>query len=62
MKECTNQIEFVEKDRYSASHLYSLVQFKGIRTTASFEKHYIQGKYGAILYSGDFSKLINTEE
>ncbi len=57
-----DQIEFVEKDKYGASHMYSLVQFKGIRNTASFEKDYIQGKYGAIPFLGDFSKLINTEE
>ncbi|MGJ8716423.1 MAG: AAA family ATPase [Maribacter stanieri] len=57
-----DQIEFVEKDKYGASHLYSLVQFKGIRNTASFEKDYIQGKYGAIPFLGDFSKLINSEE
>lgn len=57
-----DQIEFVEKDKYGASHLYSLVQFKGIRNTASFEKDYIQGKYGAIPFLGDFSKLLNTEK
>jgi AAA15 family ATPase/GTPase len=57
-----DQIEFVEKDKYGASHLYSLVKFKGIRNTASFEKDYIQGKYGAIPFLGDFSKLINTDE
>ncbi len=57
-----DQIEFVEKDKYGASHLYSLVQFKGIRNNASFEKDYIQGKYGAIPFLGDFSKLMNTEE
>lgn len=57
-----DQVEFVEKDKYGASHLYSLVEFKGIRNTDSFEKDYIQGKYGAIPFLGDFSKLINTEE
>ena len=57
-----DQIEFVEKDKYGASHLYPLVQFKGIRNTASFEKDYIQGKYGAIPFLGDFSQLINMEE
>lgn len=57
-----DQIEFVEKDKYGASHLYSLTQFKGIRNTASFEKDYIQGKYGAIPFLGDFSKLLNTKE
>lgn len=57
-----DQIEFVEKDKYGASHLYSLVQFKGIRNTASFEKDYISGKYGAIPFLGDFNKIINFEE
>jgi len=54
-----DQIEFVEKDKYGASHLYSLVQFKGIRNNASFEKDYIQGKYGAIPFLGNFNKLFN---
>ena len=54
-----DQIEFVEKDKYGASHLYSLTQFKGIRNNASFEKDYIQGKYGAIPFLGDFNKLLN---
>lgn len=57
-----DQVEFVEKDKYGASHLYSLVQFKGIRNTASFEKDYINGKYGAIPFLGDFSKLLNFED
>lgn len=54
-----DQIEFVEKDKYGVSHLYSLVQFKGIRNAASFEKDYINGKYGAIPFLGDFNKLLN---
>jgi len=54
-----DQIEFIEKDKYGASHLYSLVQFKGIRNDHSFEKNYIQGKYGAIPFLGDFRKLFN---
>ena len=53
-----DQIEFVEKDKYGASHLYSLTQFRGIRNTASFEKDYINGKYGAIPFLGDFNKLL----
>lgn len=52
-----DQIDFVEKDKYGESHLYSLVQFKGIRNTASFEKDYIKGKYGAIPFLGDFNQL-----
>ncbi len=57
-----DQIEFVEKDKYGSSHLYSLTQFKGIRNNASFEKDYIQGKYGAIPFLGDFSKLLNFDD
>jgi len=57
-----DQIDFVEKDKYGESHLYSLVQFKGIRNSASFEKDYIKGKYGAIPFLGDFNQLFNTEK
>lgn len=52
-----DQIEFVEKDKYGASHLYSLAEFKGIRNNASFEKDYFQGRYGAIPFLGDFNKI-----
>lgn len=52
-----DQIDFVEKDRYGASHLYTLVEIKGVRNDASFEKDYIQGKYGAIPFLGDFTSL-----
>jgi AAA15 family ATPase/GTPase len=56
-----DQIDFVEKDKYGASHLYTLVEIKGIRNDASFEKDYIQGKYGAIPFLGDFTNLITFE-
>ncbi|WP_245189467.1 AAA family ATPase [Lunatimonas salinarum] len=52
-----DQIDFVEKDRFGASHLYTLVEIKGVRNDASFEKDYIQGKYGAIPFLGDFTSL-----
>ncbi|TVQ51663.1 MAG: ATP-binding protein [Saprospirales bacterium] len=54
-----DQIDFVEKDKYGASHLYTLVEIKGVRNDASFEKDYIQGKYGAIPFLGDFTNLIS---
>lgn len=56
-----DQIDFVEKDSFGESHLYSLVQFKGIRNTASFQKDYIKGKYGAIPFLGDFNNLFKKE-
>lgn len=52
-----DQIDFVEKDTYGISHLYTLVQFKGIRDTDSFEKNYIRGKYGAIPFVGGLNSL-----
>jgi len=56
-----DQIDFVEKDKYGASHLYTLVEIKGVRNDASFEKDYIQGKYGAIPFLGDFANLLTFE-
>lgn len=56
-----DQIDFVEKDKYGASHLYTLIEIKGVRNDASFEKDYIQGKYGAIPFLGDFTNLITVE-
>jgi AAA15 family ATPase/GTPase len=52
-----DQIWFVEKDSYGASHLYSLVEFMP-RYDESFERNYLHGKYGAIPYLGDLSQLL----
>ncbi|UKN03807.1 ATP-binding protein [Paracrocinitomix mangrovi] len=52
-----DQISFVEKDKYGASHLYSLVDFKGVRNDSSFEKDYIQGKFGAIPFLGNLEEV-----
>jgi AAA15 family ATPase/GTPase len=49
-----DQVSFVEKDRDDATHIYSLVEFKGVRNDSSFEKDYIKGKYGAIPFLGNF--------
>jgi len=52
-----DQIWFTEKDRYGATDLYSLVEYK-IRNDASFESDYISGKYGAIPYLGNNQTLV----
>ncbi|HMN26884.1 MAG TPA: ATP-binding protein [Caldilineaceae bacterium] len=52
-----DQIWFTEKDRFGATHLYSLVEYK-VRNDASFESNYIQGRYGAIPYIGDLSQVL----
>jgi len=60
-----DQIYFVEKDSIAATHLYSLADFKlagdsekakTVRNDASFEKNYIQGRYGAIPFLGDIDE------
>ena len=56
-----DQIDFLEKDRYGASHISSLVEFKENGEDKSFEKDYIKGNYGAIPYLGDFEKLFYNE-
>lgn len=43
-----DQISFVKKNKDGASELYSLVEFKGVRNDASFEKDYLLGKYDAV--------------
>lgn len=45
-----DQIWFVEKNRQGASQLYSLAEFKGVRNDLSFERGYIEGRFGAIPY------------
>ncbi|MDJ0618748.1 MAG: ATP-binding protein [Calothrix sp. MO_192.B10] len=54
-----DQIWFTEKNRYGATDLYSLAEYK-IRNDASFESDYIKGRYGAIPYIGDLTHLIDS--
>ena len=49
-----DQIWLTEKNKYGATDLYSLSQFKNVRKKEDFEKQYIQGKYGAIPYLENF--------
>jgi hypothetical protein len=51
-----DQVWFMEKNKYGATDLYSLVDFK-VRNDASFEKDYISGKYGAIPFLGGITRL-----
>jgi uncharacterized protein len=43
-----DQIAFAAKDTQGATEVYSLVEFKGVRNNASFEKDYLAGKYQAV--------------
>jgi len=49
-----DQIWLTQKDKYGATELYSLAQFKNVRKDEDFEKKYIQGKYGGVPYLQDF--------
>ncbi len=57
-----DQVYFIEKDQYGASDMYSLVEYKEegktIRKDRSFEKDYIEGRYGAIPFIGNLSNVI----
>jgi AAA15 family ATPase/GTPase len=61
-----DQIYFVEKNKYGASEMYSLVEYKEegktIRKDRSFEKDYIEGRYGAIPFIGNLSNVITEWE
>lgn len=61
-----DQIYFIEKDQFGASDLYSLVEYAKegkVRKDRSFEKDYINGRYGAIPYFGAFeSNLVWPEK
>lgn len=52
-----DQIWFTEKDKHDSTDLYSLVEFidsegRKVRNDSSFEKDYINGRYGAIPFIG----------
>ena len=49
-----DQIWLTEKDKFGATDIYSLAQLKDVIKNENFEKQYIQGKYGAIPYLGNF--------
>ncbi|GLB52494.1 abortive infection protein [Neptunitalea chrysea] len=59
-----DQIYFLEKDKFEASDLYSLIEYKEegsekkIRKDRSFEKDYIKGRYGAIPFIGNFEEIL----
>ncbi|OHD27803.1 MAG: hypothetical protein A2Y34_16570, partial [Spirochaetes bacterium GWC1_27_15] len=56
-----DQIWFTEKNRYEATDLYSLVEYKiedkKVRNDASYQRDYISGKYGAIPFIGNFEAI-----
>ncbi len=57
-----DQIYLVEKDKYGASELYSLLDYKTVRNDATYNKDYLMGKYGAVPYLGNFETLFTEEK
>lgn len=57
-----DQIWFTEKQENGASDLYSLAEYRGVRSDAAFARDYIQGRYGAIPYLGGLSDFFVSEE
>lgn len=53
-----DQVWFVEKDDFGASHLNSLAEYR-VRNDASYEKEYVLGKYGAIPFLGAIERVFN---
>lgn len=61
-----DQIWFTEKDYSEATDLYSMVEYKlpsqkKVRNDAAYQKNYIDGRYGAIPFIGDFSAIWSDE-
>ncbi len=61
-----DQVWFTEKNEQASTTLYSLAEFKlaeggKVRNDAAFEKNYIEGRYGAIPFLGNFGDLFKEE-
>ena len=54
-----DQIYFIEKDKFGESELYSLLDYKKVRSDASYDKDYLLGKYGAVPYLGNFDSFVD---
>ncbi len=52
-----DQIDFVKKDKFGASSLYSLAEIKGVRNDENYERNYLSGKYNAVPAIGNLDVL-----
>ena len=53
-----DQVWFTQKDRFGATELYSLAEYK-VRSTSPFEKEYLLGRYGATPLIGEMEEIFN---
>ena len=56
-----DQIWFTQKDRFGATSLYSLSDYK-VRSDAPFERDYLSGKYGATPIIGNLESVLKKGE
>jgi AAA15 family ATPase/GTPase len=52
-----DQICFVQKDKSGISTLRTLVEYKGVRNDASYDKDYLSGKYAAIPFLSRMNQI-----
>lgn len=45
-----DQVCFVDRDRFGVSSISTLIEYKGVRKDASYEKEYLNGSYAGIPY------------
>jgi hypothetical protein len=55
-----DQICLVNKDEYGISRINTLIEFKGVRKDASYEKEYLNGSYTAIPYLDRMDGIIES--
>jgi AAA15 family ATPase/GTPase len=53
-----DQIWFTEKDEFNATTLYPLSDFSPRKGVENLEKHYLQGRYGALPYFRTMNRLL----
>jgi uncharacterized protein len=52
-----DQICLIEKNKFGASTVKTLVEFKGVRNDAAYDKAYEQGEYGAVPFLNQLDSL-----
>ncbi len=55
-----DEICFVNKDKYGISFLRTLIEFRGVRKDASYDKEYLDGTYNAIPYLERVKSIITS--
>jgi uncharacterized protein len=54
-----DQICLIDKDKYGLSSITNLIEFKGVRKDASYEKEYLNGTYSAVPFLEEIDEVLN---